>query len=53
MSLAYDGEAGLKAMTRSPSDIVVLDVMMPGVGGVETLRRIRQSSGVPVLLAKT
>jgi two-component system response regulator CpxR len=50
VSLAYDGEAGLKAMTRSPSDIVVLDVMMPGLGGVETLRQLRQSSNVPVLM---
>ena len=50
VSLAYDGESGVEAMARSPSDIVVLDVMMPGMGGVETLRQIRQSSSVPVLM---
>jgi two-component system response regulator CpxR len=49
VSLAYDGESGVEAM-GSPPDIVVLDVMMPGMGGVETLRQIRQSSDVPVLM---
>ena len=48
--LAYDGESGVEAMAGSPPDIVVLDVMMPGMGGVETLRRIRQSSSVPILM---
>jgi two-component system response regulator CpxR len=48
--LAYDGESGVEAMAASPPDIVVLDVMMPGMGGVETLRRVRQSSSVPVLM---
>ncbi|MEM1180402.1 MAG: response regulator transcription factor [Acidobacteriota bacterium] len=50
VTLAYDGESGIEAMDASPVDIVVLDVMMPGIGGVETLRRIRQSSDVPVLM---
>jgi two-component system response regulator CpxR len=50
VALAYDGESGVEAMAASPPDIVVLDVMMPGMGGVETLRRIRQSSSVPVLM---
>ena len=50
VALAYDGESGVETMAGSPPDIVVLDVMMPGMGGVETLRRIRQSSHVPVLM---
>jgi two-component system OmpR family response regulator len=32
------------------SRIVVLDVMMPGIGGIEALRRIRAASTVPVLM---
>ena len=48
--LAYDGESGVEVMADSPADIVVLDVMMPGMGGVETLRQIRQSSSVPILM---
>ena len=50
VSLAYDGESGVEAMASSPSDIVVLDIMMPGMGGIETLRQIRRSSGVPILM---
>ncbi|MEO1369036.1 MAG: response regulator transcription factor [Acidobacteriota bacterium] len=48
--LAFDGERGLEVMADSDPDIVVLDVMMPGMGGVETLRQIRQRSQVPVLM---
>lgn len=50
VSLAYDGESGVEAMASSPFDIVVLDIMMPGMGGIETLRQIRRSSFVPILM---
>ena len=50
VALAYDGESGVEAMAGSPPDIVVLDVMMPGMGGVEALRQIRRSSSVPILM---
>jgi two-component system OmpR family response regulator len=50
VSLAYDGSSGVEAMASSPSDIVVLDIMMPGMGGIETLRQIRRSSSVPILM---
>ena len=50
VALAYDGESGVVATSASPPDIVVLDAMMPGMGGVETLRTIRRSSSVPVLM---
>jgi two-component system response regulator CpxR len=50
VSLAYDGKSGVEAMANSPSDIVVLDIMMPGMGGIETLRQIRRSSSVPILM---
>ena len=50
VALAYDGESGVEALAGSPADIVVLDVMMPGMGGVETLRQIRRSSDVPILM---
>ena len=50
VALAYDGESGVEAMAASPPHIVVLDVMMPGLGGVETLRQIRRSSDVPILM---
>ncbi len=45
-----DGERGVVEALTGRYDIVVLDVMMPKVNGVEALRRIRQQSRVPVLM---
>ncbi|MGE0502977.1 MAG: response regulator [Rhizobiaceae bacterium] len=44
------GEAGLAQLKRLPADAVVLDVMLPGIDGFETCRRIRAISRVPVLM---
>ena len=47
---AFDGRTGLdKALSRS-FDLVVLDVMLPGLNGLEVLRRIRKESDVPVIM---
>ncbi len=46
----HDGETGARAALSGDYAIVVLDVMMPGLGGVEVLRRIRARSAVPVLM---
>lgn len=45
-----DGVKALEHMRGSVPDIVVLDVMMPRVSGIEVLRRLRTFSGVPVLM---
>lgn len=45
-----DGESGVGEALSGRYDIVVLDVMMPGMGGVEALRRIRAESRMPVLM---
>ena len=37
------GEAALTELDRAPSDVVVLDVRMPGMDGIETLRRVKES----------
>ena len=47
---AADGRAGLRALHRSPPDLVVLDVSMPDLDGWQTLERIRDLSEVPVLM---
>ena len=41
---ASDGEEALERFRHSPTDVVVLDVMMPGMDGLETLRRLRAVS---------
>lgn len=47
---AHDGEAGLNALRADTFDLVVLDVMMPKLNGIDTLRRIRQTSNMPVIM---
>ena len=45
-----DGERGVAAALSGRFELVVLDVMMPGMGGVEALRAIRLKSEVPVIM---
>ncbi|MET1003249.1 MAG: response regulator transcription factor [Acidimicrobiia bacterium] len=47
---ARTGDAALDAVRDWQPDLVVLDVMMPGIDGVEVLRQLRTTSGVPVIL---
>lgn len=46
----HDGNAGVKAALSGRYRIVVLDVMMPGISGLQALTQIRASSAVPVLM---
>ncbi len=45
-----DGEAGLEILERESFEIVVLDIGLPGMSGLEVLDRIRASSWVPVIM---
>ena len=47
---AKDGARGLAALEQGTFDLVVLDVMMPGIDGLEVCRRIRKTSRIPVLM---
>ena len=42
-TLADSGEAALKMLAERPFDLILLDLMMPGIGGIEALTRIRNS----------
>ena len=47
---AADGAEGLAAYDRSGADIVLLDLMMPGIPGTEVCRQLRQRGPVPVIM---
>jgi DNA-binding response OmpR family regulator len=47
---ARDGGQGLAALAARPFDAVLLDVMMPGMSGLEACRRIREKSRIPILM---
>ncbi len=47
---AADGDTALRVSREMTPDLVVLDVMMPGIDGIETLRALRSESDVPVIL---
>ncbi len=44
-----DGEAGLKAILEEKPDLVVLDVKMPRMDGIEVLSKLREESAIPVI----
>jgi two-component system response regulator CpxR len=47
---AHEGNQGLDLAARAGVDLVILDVMLPGLDGFEILRRLRQQSKVPVIM---
>jgi DNA-binding response OmpR family regulator len=47
---AADGQAGLEAFHADPPDLVLLDVMLPGIDGVSVCRAIRETSVAPVVM---
>jgi DNA-binding response OmpR family regulator len=48
--VAYDGITGLSRFRESPPNLVVLDLMLPVMDGIEVARRIRKTSNVPILI---
>ena len=47
---AYDGRTGLEKACHGDFDLVILDVMLPLLNGMEVLRRLRQLSQIPVIM---
>ncbi len=50
VAVAADGNAALAEFERNGADIVLLDLMLPGLPGTEVCRQIRQTSSVPVIM---
>ena len=47
---AYDGLECLEAVKQHPVDLILLDVMMPGLDGIRTTAKLRESCNVPIIL---
>ncbi len=50
LAAAHDGNAGVETALSTEPDLVILDLMLPGIDGLEVCRRLRQSSRVPILM---
>ena len=50
VEIAADGPAGLEAFATRGADIVLLDLMLPGIPGTEVCRVIRTTANTPMLL---
>lgn len=47
---AFDGVEGLKVIDQANPDLVVLDLMMPKMGGLDVCKEVRKTSSVPILM---
>jgi DNA-binding response OmpR family regulator len=47
---APDGRSGLSQLEQSGYDVILLDLTMPGMGGLEVCRKIRETSAVPIVM---
>ncbi len=48
--VAFDGLSALEVENREAPDVVILDVMLPGLDGLETLKRLKAKRDVPVIM---
>ncbi len=47
---AYDGYEALEALKNERYDVVLMDIRMPGIDGVETFKRMKAFTSIPVIL---
>ena len=50
VTVCDDGESGLETALKEDFDLVILDLMLPGLDGFEVCRRLRESKDIPVLM---
>ena len=50
VSTAGSGEAGLESLEDGRFDLLILDIMLPGMSGIDVLKRVRQRSDMPVIM---
>ncbi len=50
LSADHDGESGLKSLQAGSFDLAILDIMLPGMSGLEVLKQLRKFSEIPVIM---
>lgn len=50
VEIEHDGRGGLRKVEENEPDLILLDIMLPGINGMEVCRRIRQFSEVPIIM---
>lgn len=48
--VSFDGREGLKKVEEIHPDLILLDIMLPGINGMEVCRRVRQFSNIPIIM---
>lgn len=50
LSASSSGEEGLTALRDGNFDLLILDIMLPGMNGIEVLKKVRQSKDLPIIM---
>ena len=50
VTVCHDGREGLQMVTDGNYDMILLDLMLPGLTGIEICRRVRNFSNVPIIM---
>ena len=50
MDIEYDGEPGLEKALNNDFDLIILDLMLPNINGLEICRRVRQVQSTPIII---
>ena len=51
--VSFDGEDAIKTLDKNPTDLIILDIMLPGIDGLEVCRRVKQDkklSNTPIIM---